>query len=265
MKALKFEPELFLNSQLACINGVRTKGCSKERVQELLKAPRPLYLQLRLADGAYRAIKERQQKEANLKAIKACPLRIKEVEFEDGPLGLNLVELKKAGIVIIKACTKATDGSPLQAQRLGLEPGMIVLSIDKNIIFHRMNLEQMLEVVRSTPRPFSAMFAHSPDFNYVTSLQDASKLSLVEYAGAVLVEDDAMDGKMCAPYDCALLQLNKVPISNVEHFREMIVTLQDSDPHTPIRLGLREHLAHSALEHIRNRIKSELGVKKPLG
>ncbi len=264
IKALKFEPELFLDSQLACVNGLRTKGCSRERVQELLKAPRPLYLQLRLADGAYSAIKERQQKEANLKAIKASPLSTKEVEFEDGALGLNLVELKRAGIVIIKACTKAADGSSQQAERLGLEPGMIMLSIDKNIIFHRMNLDQMLGLVKSTPRPFSAMFARSPDFNFVISLQDAKKVVLIEHDGSVLVESDAMGGKMCAPYDCALLQLNKAPIMSIKHFREMIVTLRATEPHTPVRLGLRNHLANSALEHLRNRIQSEIGAKKPL-
>ena len=76
-----------------------------------------MYLQLRLADDAYAKVKESTQKEANLKAFKASPLSIKEVQFEAGPLGLALVELKKAGILIVKALTKGADGEPGQAEK----------------------------------------------------------------------------------------------------------------------------------------------------
>jgi hypothetical protein len=264
IKALKFnEPELFVNSQMACVNGVRTKGASRERVQELLKAPRPLYLQLRLADGAYSAVKERQQKEANLQAIRASPLSVKEVEFVDGPLGLNLVELRKAGIVIIKALTRdAATGLPLQAERVGLEPGMIMLSVDCNIIFHRMDLDQMLAVVKQAPRPFSCMFAHSPDFNFVTSVKDAKAVVLRYHEGKVLVEDDRVGGKMCQPYECYLLQVNRVQIKSIAHFHQVLADLEETEPHTPLRMGLRNHLAHAALDHLRTRIKSEIVQSK---
>ena len=151
--ALKIEPSHFIGSSLVRVNGVRTKGLKRPKVQDLLKAPRPLYLQLRLADDAYAKVKEHTQKEANLKVLKASPLEIKEVQFGEGALGLAMVELKKVGILIVKALTKDADGAPGQAERAGLEPGMIMMALNSSIVFTRMNLDEMLNTLTNTPGP----------------------------------------------------------------------------------------------------------------
>ncbi len=259
IEAVKLESSLFLGSSLVCVNGMRTKGLKRPKLQELLKAPRPLYLQLRLADDAYAKVKERTQREANLKALTASPLDIKEVQFGEGPLGLALVELKKAGILIVKALTKDVDGAPGQAEKAGLEPGMIMLALNSSIVFSRMNLDQMLEIITKAPRPVSALFARSPDFHFTISAKDAKEVILIEHDGHVIVANDRAGGRMCQPYDCYVIQVNKVPVRAISSFTDAVDAIMATDPRANVRIGLRNFLAHAALEHIRARLNAQIG------
>ena len=121
-----------------------------------------------------------------------------------------------------------------------------------------MNLDQMLAVIKDAPRPITALFARSPDYHFTISASDAKKVLLIEHDGHVLVEDDRAGGKMCKPFDCFVIQVNKVPVRTVAVFTETIAAIIATDPRAPVRIGLRNHLAHAALDHIRARLSAEI-------
>ena len=67
-----------------------------------------------------------------------------------------------------------------------------------------------------------------------------------------------MLGKMCPPFDCYVIMVNKTPVRTIAGYMDEIDAITAADPRANVRLGLRNHLAHAALEHIRARLSAEI-------
>ena len=77
---------------------------------------------------------------------------------------------------------------------------------------------------------------------------------LIEFDGHVLIEDDC--GGKCVRPLTVTSYVNKTPVLLPATWTKL--TPSQRWTHVNVRLGLRNHLAHAALEHIRARLSAEI-------
>ena len=127
---------------IASVNGKTFKGVDEDGVLALLRGPRPLYISVRLSMAGWEKLgihksmlaKERTHATTGTAASGSQPtalttpsagipankrkLRVVNVLFDAGPLGLKLKETKSCGgAVIITGFSASPNGEPLQAEK----------------------------------------------------------------------------------------------------------------------------------------------------
>ena len=147
------------DATVSSVNGKTFKGVDEDGVLELLRGPRPLYISVRLSMSGWERLgihkslvaKERstpQQGGSSAPAPGSAgsvmpankrKLRVVNVVFDVGPLGLKLKETKSCGgAVIVTGFSSGPSGEQLQAEKSGaLAVGMVMLAVEGQVVFGR--------------------------------------------------------------------------------------------------------------------------------
>ncbi len=175
--------EQSIGSTIRSVNGRLMTGQTPDIILQTLKGPRPLAIGLRLSKSGHELRK--RMRERGL-AVDTKPsrraLRAYMVEFGDGSLGLKLKDTKSCGgAIIITAFTRGPNDELLQAEAAGvLNVGMIMLSINNQICFGQ-PCDEVMNRLKSTPRPLQIVFVPSPDEQVILAGYPAGlRLSTIE-------------------------------------------------------------------------------------